>query len=68
MQADGKEMTYEEPKGSGFGSGGGSGGPSMDGAQSNVKLEACPGCNRKFNPESLAKHAKICGKTGVPTR
>lgn len=40
----------------------------MDGAQSNVKLEACPGCNRKFNPDSLAKHAKMCGKTGVPTR
>lgn len=66
MQADGKEAFYEEPKG-GSGSGG-AGGPDMSGAQANVKLTACPGCNRKFNEEAFAKHQKICNKSGQPTR
>ena len=31
------------------------------------RLEACPGCRRKFNPAALARHAGVC-KAGTPSR
>eukprot|EP00345_Euplotes_harpa_P015557 CAMPEP_0168344632 /NCGR_PEP_ID=MMETSP0213-20121227/16952_1 /TAXON_ID=151035 /ORGANISM="Euplotes harpa, Strain FSP1.4" /LENGTH=76 /DNA_ID=CAMNT_0008352451 /DNA_START=1 /DNA_END=228 /DNA_ORIENTATION=- len=29
---------------------------------SNIVLETCPSCSRKFNKDSLSRHIKVCAK------